>query len=49
MYGGNKMSAKIWDKQFLVFTEIGIYRNNIKNMQQYLHLPIPHIQLYPII
>ena len=41
MYGENKMSAKI--------TEIGIYRNNIKNMQQYLHLPIPHIQLYPII
>ena len=48
-YGGNKMSAKICEIIILSIYEIDIYRNNAKNMQLYLHRPVPYIQLYPII
>ena len=30
----------MWEKSFSAFGEIDIYRNNVKNIQRYLHLPI---------
>ena len=49
-YGGNKMSAKICEIKDFEYLQKLIYTERmLKHMQQYLHRPIPQIQLYPII